>query len=84
MSIKNTDSQPITGSPAPGVSTTSTVNAPAVPPTDRTDPSPALSTSEKSAKTSSKVGATWVFLFLGMLLLILLLVFVCTPCHLAT
>lgn len=76
MSIKNTDSQPITGSPAPGVSTTSTVNAPAVPPTDRTDPSPALSTSEKSAKTSSKVGATWVFLFLGMLLLILLLVFV--------
>ena len=68
MSIKNTDSQPITGSPAPGVSTTSTVNAPAVPPTDRTDPSPALSTSEKSAKTSSKVGATWVFLFLGMLL----------------
>ena len=76
MSTKNSDSQPITGSPAPGVSTTSTVNAPAIPPTGRIDASPHLSISEKPAKTSSKVGATWVFLFLGMLLLILLLVFV--------
>lgn len=76
MTTKNTDSQLITGSPAPGVPTTSTVNAPTVPPTGRKDASPTLSTSEKPAKTSSKVGMTWVFLLLGMLLLILLLVFV--------
>ena len=76
MSTKNPDSQPIVGSPAPGAPTTSTVNAPALPPKGRTDATASVAPSEKPAKTSSKVGATWVFLFLGMLLLILLLAFV--------